>query len=253
MSRSPRLMLEPVANHQSSEITERRPGFAPDIHARAAALEDEIDALKDQNRKLRHIVYTDPLTGLFNRRALEHALVPRWSERECGAVIVLDLDRFKNVNDEHGHKAGDAVLEAFGSLIRANIRAGDQAARYGGEEFVILVQGALARDAEIVADRIRAATERYLFPGGIRMTVSAGIAAGLPPDWPRLFKAADAALYEAKRAGRNRSSTSRTSSRAPVDDARESATTPRALPKRVYWSPAMPGPAPDFVARTLKH
>lgn len=250
---SPLLLLKTVENSEIPEVIENRPDFAPEIHAQAAALQHEIDELKEQNQKLRHIVYTDPLTGLFNRRALEHALVPRWSGLEQGAVIVLDLDHFKIVNDERGHKAGDAVLESFGNLIRANIRTGDQAARYGGEEFVVLVQGALIRDAEIVADRIRTATERFVFPGGIRMTVSAGIAAGLPPDWPRLFKAADAALYEAKRTGRNRSATSRVSLNALLDSPRESVTTSRALPKRKYWSPATPGPAPDFVARTLKH
>jgi diguanylate cyclase (GGDEF)-like protein len=266
---SSELLLQTVSS-QNPEPDPSARSFA--LFEQAAMLQNELDRIRDQNQKLRRIIFTDPLTGLYNRRALEHALIPRWTDRDCGAVIVLDLDHFKSVNDNHGHKMGDAILESFAGLIRANIRADDRAARYGGEEFVVLVQGAMAREAEAVAARIRAATERYIFPGGIRMTVSAGVAAAGPPAWVKLFEAADAALYEAKRSGRNRIAVSdlgmtRDELSVPANEdralleeharsrpgaARDRAAN-RPLPKREYWSPAMPGPAPDFVSLKIKH
>jgi two-component system chemotaxis family response regulator WspR len=167
-------------------------------------LERELLALKSQNRRLQRLVALDPLSGLANRLALEHVFAPRWEEHSRGGLIVLDLDRFKSVNDTHGHAAGDAVIELFGRIVAQNIREGDCAARYGGEEFVVLAMEALLDESHAIAERIRRATERTIFPGGLRMTVSSGVSAGAPPDWERDFKAADAALYRAKAEGRNR-------------------------------------------------
>lgn len=266
---SPELLLQPVSSQEQLITPTPNPAV---LFEQASMLQRELDRIRDQNQKLRRIVFTDPLTGLFNRRALEHALIPKWIDRDCGAVIVLDLDHFKVVNDTYGHKMGDAILEAFAGVIRANIRADDRAARYGGEEFVVLVQGALAEEARAVADRIRAATERYLFPGGIRMTVSAGVAAAHQPAWGKLFGAADAALYEAKRRGRNRvavdpgppvaeaSLSAASGNMANSEDAEElrpgtarARAAKRPLPKREYWSPASSDPAPEFVSLTIKH
>lgn len=172
------------------------------LQSRSSSLQNEIALLKSQNRMLKKLIFTDPLTGLCNRMALERTLIPRWSSYPKGTVIIFDLDKFKSVNDQHGHQAGDRVLQCFGEIVRANIRSEDLAVRYGGEEFVVLVQNSLADEAAFVGERIRKATERYSFPGNLKLTVSGGIAAG-DPVWDALFPRADQALYRAKGAGRN--------------------------------------------------
>lgn len=163
----------------------------------------ELNNLRQENVLLRRLAFTDSLTGLANRAAVQHDFVPRWTRENCGAIILFDLDRFKSVNDTHGHIVGDQVLAEFGAVIARTVRATDLAARLGGEEFVVLVVGALEDEALAVADRILSATEEATFPKEIRITASAGVAAGLPPNWNVLLKRADDALYEAKRDGRN--------------------------------------------------
>jgi len=156
---------------------------------------------------------TDGRTGLPNSRAfddaLEHGLTAR-STYDPMAVLMLDIDHFKNFNDRNGHPAGDQALRTFANILASSIRDGDVAARYGGEEFAVMLPGASAKDASLVAERIRARTEAAvieLSPGHRdEITVSIGIAV-----WPDdassrvdLLGAADAALYKAKRGGRNR-------------------------------------------------
>ncbi len=209
------IRLAPAALAEASQSDEISPhAFSSDeplierrwrqLHSQTISMRRELDQLRVQNRTLRRLIFTDPLTGLCNRIALEKALLPKWASFEEGAVIVLDLDRFKTVNDTYGHEMGDRILARFGELIRMNIREEDFAVRYGGEEFVVLACGVMSRDAAVIAERIRRATERFIFPAGIRMTVSIGLAAGSPPAWKELFPKADESLYAAKSAGRNR-------------------------------------------------
>jgi diguanylate cyclase (GGDEF)-like protein len=148
---------------------------------------------------------TDALTGLFNRRALfERSLRLRGSV----AVVVFDIDHFKQVNDRHGHQVGDTVLQTFASLLAANVRDGDLAARLGGEEFVIILPDTTTDDAAQIAERIRqnfAAQQFISSSGNFAVTVSAGIAGGdSDADIIALLRQADTALYDAKRSGRNR-------------------------------------------------
>ena len=156
---------------------------------------------------------TDTRTGLWNSRtfdkALEDALVARTADEPL-AVLMLDLDHFKDFNDRHGHPAGDEALRTFGAILRSCMRDGDIAARYGGEEFVVLVPRAGADAALEVAERIRARTESAIIALGPgitdRMTVSIGIAVAPSQGLDRigLLQVADEALYRAKDLGRNR-------------------------------------------------
>jgi diguanylate cyclase (GGDEF)-like protein len=171
------------------------------------------DAAGRHLERLAGLARKDPLTGLPNRRALEEEL-PRALARaarlgEALSVVVLDVDRFKEVNDGHGHAAGDAVLAAVASRASLALRGSDLIARVGGEEFAVLLPGAdLSRAAE-AAERIRAAVmaEPIAVAGAsLAVTVSLGCATRLPEDVEgrALLARADARLYEAKRAGRNR-------------------------------------------------
>ncbi|HYN93404.1 MAG TPA: GGDEF domain-containing protein [Pilimelia sp.] len=168
------------------------------VVARMAGLMRQI---QHQALQLAALAHTDGLTGVPNRRAWDAALRRELARaRRSGLPVVvamLDLDNFKHFNDEHGHQAGDDLLRTAAATWYGGMRAGDLLARYGGEEFGALVLGVPAAEAAEVVERLRAAT-----PMG--QTLSAGVAqwAGEPAD--ELVARADAALYEAKRAGRNR-------------------------------------------------
>jgi diguanylate cyclase (GGDEF)-like protein len=151
----------------------------------------------------------DPLTGLLNR----HALVPRFAELRLQArlihkpvcLLLCDIDSFKTVNDEHGHDRGDAALRDVAYALRKRLHSFELVYRLGGEEFLIVLPGVDSDDGYGVAERLRAAIEEVR-PAGIPITISVGVSAahGEEVDFDRMFKAADEALYEAKRAGRNR-------------------------------------------------
>jgi diguanylate cyclase (GGDEF)-like protein len=156
---------------------------------------------------------TDGLTGLANRRTFDEELALEWrrAHRIGGslALVLLDLDDFKQINDTHGHPAGDAVLRGIGGLLGAGVRQIDLAARYGGEEFVVLVPDSELAGAERLANRLRAAIAKLdvTSPGGepLGVTASFGVAVSDQVATPEeLVAAADDALYEAKRAGKNR-------------------------------------------------
>lgn len=154
----------------------------------------------------------DPLTGLANRRGLEERLASEVVAAHQGGVrlsiVLLDLDRFKEVNDRWGHEAGDTALRSVARIVRDSVRPGDATGRWGGEELLVILPGAGLRVAADVAERIRRSVERLqVIWGGEALTlrVSAGVSA-FPeavskPD--ELLAAADAALYFAKEAGRN--------------------------------------------------
>lgn len=151
----------------------------------------------------------DPLTGLLNR----HALIPRFTEishqaRLTGQPVCLllcDVDGFKTVNDEHGHDRGDAVLRDVAYVLRKRLRSFELVYRLGGEEFLVVLPGIDLPHGAEMAERLRSAVEESR-PTGIGVTISLGVsvACGKDVDYDSLFKAADDALYEAKRDGRNR-------------------------------------------------
>jgi diguanylate cyclase (GGDEF)-like protein len=151
----------------------------------------------------------DPLTGLLNR----HALVPRFLEISHQArltdqpvcLVLCDVDSFKEVNDEHGHDRGDAVLRDIAYELRKRLRSFELVYRLGGEEFLTVLPGINLQEGEEVAERLREAVEQAR-PTDIPITISLGVSAarGAQVDYDTLFKAADEALYEAKRMGRNR-------------------------------------------------
>ncbi len=162
---------------------------------------------------------TDALTGVSNRRFFERRLVEeveRWA-RQVGPLVgmLVDVDFFKQVNDQYGHQVGDRVLRQIASLLGKDLRGSDVLARYGGEEFVLLLPGTTSVQGYAIADRLRANIEQstFVIPEGLdlNITVSVGMAcleSGVdsygpdPAGW--LFRQVDAALYEAKQTGRNR-------------------------------------------------
>jgi len=155
----------------------------------------------------------DGLTGLANRRSCEDTLAAELSRAERYpaplAVVLADLDDFKDVNDRFGHQAGDVVLREFAGLLRENLRDIDLAGRWGGEEFLLLLPGTDVEGAARVAERVRQALHHRILLSvegePIPVTASFGIAEYPTADSaPALFAAADAALYEAKRQGKNR-------------------------------------------------
>ncbi len=166
---------------------------------------------------LRYLASTDSLTGTLSRRAFFETAVR--AEKTSGprdqqsAVLMLDLDFFKDINDRHGHSAGDEALRAVSEAARGELRAVDAIGRYGGDEFVVLLRGCGAPAATRVAERIRARiAETTVDPEGtaVRVTVSIGVAVfdDGSGDIASTVAAADGALYEAKHAGRNRVVTS---------------------------------------------
>jgi diguanylate cyclase (GGDEF)-like protein len=174
-----------------------------------ARLDAANETLRKQNEQLERLSITDGLTGLYNRRRLMELLgneVERSKRMEhvC-TVLMMDVDNFKRYNDAHGHQAGDAVLKGVGDVLRESTREIDCAARYGGEEFFVLLPETEIKEASEVAERIRTRLKERIFLGG-RVTLSVGIAAypshGESPE--DLIAAADAALYQAKREGRDR-------------------------------------------------
>jgi diguanylate cyclase len=177
----------------------------------------EVESLTRQLEQAKTEALLDPLTGLKNRRGFELAVNELGGSAKAlqGAALVLaDIDYFKEINDRHGHLLGDKILRAIGQTLQSNIKGRDIAARPGGDEFCILLQQTPLAGARALAEQIRAAVaagrirradnpEGREPPGSV--TLSIGIAAGASGDTiETLLARADAALYAAKRAGRNR-------------------------------------------------
>ncbi|HEU0076912.1 MAG TPA: diguanylate cyclase, partial [Longimicrobiaceae bacterium] len=180
-------------------------------------LQDELDQknreLEMANRRLKKLSITDGLTELFNHRHV-HELLHDEFERsartgESIAVVMMDLDRFKAVNDTYGHPTGDVILYETARIIKETAREIDSVGRYGGEEFIAILPETDEEPAANFAERVRAAVEEHVFRDGateVRMTVSCGVASAAAEgvDSPEaLLKAADEALYQAKHGGRN--------------------------------------------------
>ena len=164
---------------------------------------------RESQAELERLSITDALTGLYNRRHLMGTLVSEAQRsrrlRRPFSVLLADADHFKQYNDTHGHPAGDAALVKIADILRKTTRAVDCVARYGGEEFLVVLLETTVATAAVVGERIRARVAAEAFTGG-RMTMSIGVAEcpthGDTPE--ELIASADAALYEAKGAGRDR-------------------------------------------------
>ena len=164
-------------------------------------------------RENRELAVTDTLTGLANRALMNERLLhlSRQSIRDdrCGAVLLIDLDRFKPINDTYGHDAGDAVLQAVATALRSVLREGDTAGRLGGDEFAVIMPGLPGRDAaESIAQRLLAALRTPVIFGDHLLSVQASIGVAIredeSADGELLLQHADTAMYAAKRSGRGR-------------------------------------------------
>jgi len=160
---------------------------------------------------LEQLAITDGMTGLFNRRHFEGLAHAEWARfQRYGrplSVLMIDIDKFKTINDRFGHDAGDQVIKAIAATCNATKRQTDVVARVGGEEFVLLLPETDESAAEIVAERLRKSIEDNIHViAGEPVTISIGIAGAAlsMPAFEIMLKRADEALYEAKRTGRNR-------------------------------------------------
>jgi diguanylate cyclase (GGDEF)-like protein len=184
-------------------------------------------ALRALSDRLAELSTTDALTGVPNRRAMDEHLSDEMARaRRYGtplAVVMLDLDHFKLLNDHYGHAAGDQVLKHVARILEGEKRRGDTIARYGGEEFVAILSHADGAAAQVWAERVRArlgATAVELAGDIVNVTASFGVAAAVGeaiPDGEILLETADRALYEAKERGRNRVVVHRTSAMGSND------------------------------------
>jgi diguanylate cyclase (GGDEF)-like protein len=169
----------------------------------------ELERLQEENRRLQAtvsqlegLVYVDPLTGLSNRRYLETRLQQELAQhrRQGGSlsVLVLDLDGFKRLNDEHGHQEGDRALQWLGGFLRRTTRASDVCCRLGGDEFVVLLPGTATNEAALFAARLKRCAAEQDSPVGF----SVGCATARRGDDSRqLLERADGAMYADKRSG----------------------------------------------------
>ena len=173
----------------------------------------DVSLLRAAEKRLRNIALTDPLTGLSNRAGLAEAvrglaLLPPDERADC-AVMLIDLDNFKRVNDTHGHEAGDRLLVEIAERIRSCIREGDVAARLGGDEFVIFCRKLGPATANLIAARlVEAITPPVDLGEGVTGRVGASVGVAFAPtreiDSADLLRRADHAMYAAKKSGKGR-------------------------------------------------
>jgi diguanylate cyclase (GGDEF)-like protein len=180
-------------------------GFMDQVWSRAG-VEGQRRDLEARARVLLRFAEQDSLTSLANRRAIEQFCSSmRPTEHVC--LVLVDVDHFKGVNDRHGHLVGDVVLREVAAVLSGSVRSVDRVARWGGEEFLIALPGGTAVLGAEAADRLRRRIEEHAWSShapGLRLTVSAGVSAGPAGEFPAVLARADAAVYAAKRAGRNR-------------------------------------------------
>jgi diguanylate cyclase (GGDEF)-like protein len=173
-------------------------------------LSTDATSAREYERQLHALAHSDHLTGLPNRRSFEERLVQAIARARRGAMamalVYLDVDNFKQVNDTYGHASGDAVLREFARRLSASVRATDTVARLAGDEFVIVLeQIGSARECGLVADKLLEALRADFLVDGRprRVTASVGIAWSAHPEQAALAQFADEALYRSKRAGRD--------------------------------------------------
>lgn len=183
------------------------------LRQRVRLAKDELNRVSAEAESLEKEVLLDPLTGIHNRRAYEKRIQEEISrflaEGQVFSMLLIDIDHFKDVNDRHGHWAGDRCLEEFTKLVKSALRVTDFLARYGGEEFIAILPGTGSEGIEMASERVRQVIERARFicrDQQIPMTVSIGGTYARPEDHSpeSLFNRVDSALYKAKQSGRNR-------------------------------------------------
>ncbi|HET9104557.1 MAG TPA: PAS domain S-box protein [Solirubrobacteraceae bacterium] len=226
-----RVMAEEGGSFEVTLMRKNGERFEAEINAKAARDADgrvlgfvntmrDVSVQRRQQAELERLARTDALTGLANRHVLQQALAEATARaRRTGgqvALVLLDLDWFKQINDRYGHPAGDAVLVEVARRLGVTVRAGEVMARVGGEEFAWLLPGADLEDAIVAADRARAMISAQPFPVAGPLTMSAGVGVVCGADQRRgestpeldpaevVYRLADRALYEAKLSGRNR-------------------------------------------------
>jgi diguanylate cyclase (GGDEF)-like protein len=177
-------------------------------------LKEQLSQIELLQSQLQKQAIRDPLTGLFNRRHMHESLERERSRAQrtntSVSVMILDLDQFKQINDTHGHLAGDMMLESIGNIIRENIRAEDIPCRYGGEEFLLVMPGSGIEMALECSERIRKKIQLFRMPHqGMELSITASIGIAVFPihasSMNELLMLADQALYQAKGMGKNRS------------------------------------------------
>jgi diguanylate cyclase (GGDEF)-like protein len=205
-----------VANSDFGSLVIASDNFEADQVETVASLAAQVVVALDNARLHRMVerqAMLDSLTGLANRRSLEDTLRSELARAarfaDTVSVVLADLDDFKQVNDRHGHAAGDDVLTAFADALRMTVRESDVAGRWGGEEFALVLPGTDAEGGARLADRARAAiaASHVPMPNGDLCTVTASFGVAAFPEYREIddiLAAADAALYEAKNAGKNR-------------------------------------------------
>jgi diguanylate cyclase (GGDEF)-like protein len=184
------------------------------IQSQQQRLETQQALLEQQNARLSYLAEHDPLSGLLNRRAfgeiVTHELLRAERNQQPLCLLMLDLDHFKQINDQYGHPLGDRVIRQTAALLASLVRASDSLARIGGEEFVLLLPDCDLQQGRQVAELLRQNVEQQLRRVDgleLALTVSIGlvaIAAGQACSYERLYAASDRALYQAKHSGRNR-------------------------------------------------
>jgi diguanylate cyclase (GGDEF)-like protein len=190
--------------------------LASKVDERTADLARTNRALRDTNEQLESLLRVDPLTGIMNRRGLQESIAREWKraqrERTTLAMVMVDIDHFKQLNDHHGHAHGDTCLRLVAQCLASTVRSDvDICARFGGEEFAILAPGSTGAEAMTLAHRLCAAVSELQISHekstvSAYLTVSAGVAAITPSaenSYEQLFTEGDSALYVAKRRGRN--------------------------------------------------
>ncbi len=164
--------------------------------------------LQQQNEKLIELSSIDTLTGIFNRRILferlDYELKRVERTKKPLSVIIMDIDHFKQVNDDYGHLVGDQVLTQVARLLQQSVRKTDIVGRYGGEEFLIILPDCSAAEGSKVAEKIRTAVQDAVFDSDLKVTISGGVAEYKDQSIEKLVDDADNYLYEAKQKGRNK-------------------------------------------------
>jgi len=180
---------------------ENRTGLFKELEAARSAVEE-------QREELDQLCRTDALTGLANRREFDEALKRLFKEAERShqplALVIMDIDNFKSINDSYGHDVGDAALQGLADILRKISRDTDFVARFGGDEFAIILPNTEAQDAEEICARFHQSISKFTCERA--MTISIGISDRTqcsPIEYPLALKRADRALYTAKQAGRN--------------------------------------------------
>ena len=212
---SMRVLISGLESLSEGELDQRIEWHSQDEFGRVAnAINLMAEKLAESQQTLIEIATLDGLTGVYNRREFNRLLTVEIErsrrDHQPVAMVMVDIDHFKSINDTYGHQSGDDALRWVSSLLKREIRPGDIVARYGGEEFALILPNTNGEDAGAVAERIRHKMERELVPiqKGMTISVTASLGCAIFPhvgdSEELLMNAADKALYRAKETGRNR-------------------------------------------------